>query len=318
MKNLLMTIEYDGSGFHGWQEQPGLRTVQGELQEALLKVTGSPISVNGTSRTDAGVHALGQCCSFNLEPDIPLDNLKRALNNSLSFGKTISGNIPGDIRILDIKEMPEEFHARFDCRGKTYRYVLNAGAPNAFRGKYCYYTKAWALANHYQMGSAEVNQADSAEANRDIEVNELGALDLDAMREAAKVICGTHDFACFQAAGGTPRETTVRTIFDLRIRTENGEFSNSNQKPNPNTPLVNGMDITNLPSHNWIPGDVVIETTGDGFLYNMVRIIVGTLVEVGQGRRTVDSVREAIESCDRTKAGHTAPPNGLYLGRIYF
>lgn len=311
MKNLLMTIEYDGSGFHGWQEQPGLRTVQGELQEALLKVTGSPISVNGTSRTDAGVHALGQCCSFNLEPDIPLDNFKRALNNSLSFGKTISGSIPGDIRVLDIKKMPEEFHARFDCRGKTYRYVLNTGAPDAFRGKYCYYTKEWA--------HADGNRVDSANANReDLTVNEGSALDLDTMREAAKIICGTHDFACFQAAGGTPRETTVRTIFDLRIRTADGEFSESDLNADPSTPLVNGMDITNLPNHNWLPGDVVIEITGDGFLYNMVRIIVGTLVEVGQGRRTVESVKYAIESCDRTKAGHTAPPNGLYLGRIYF
>ena len=297
MKNILLIFEYDGSNFHGWQEQPGLRTVQGELQEALQKVTGSTISVNGTSRTDAGVHALGQCCSFNLEQDIPLENLKRALNNSLSFGKTISGTIPGDIHILDVKEMPEEFHARFDCKGKTYRYVINTGEPEAFRGKYCYYV----------FGDRKTDDSSEEEASGG------GSFDIKAMREAAKLIVGTHDFACFQAAGGTPRETTVRTIFDLRVRREDEDCPYP-----PNTPLVNGMDISNVPEHNWLPGDLVIEVTGDGFLYNMVRIIVGTLVEVGQGRRTVDSVKEALESCDRTKAGHTAPPNGLYLGRIYF
>ena len=298
MKNILLTLEYDGSNFHGWQEQPGLRTVQGELQEALIKVVGSPITVNGTSRTDAGVHAFGQCCSFELEPDIPLDNLKRALNNALSFGKTISGTIPGDIRVVDVEEKPEGFHARFDCKGKTYRYVINTGEPEAFKGKYCYYVTS---TRNREEDSAESGEAAST------------PLDIESMRAAAKLILGTRDFACFQAAGGTPRESTVRTIYDLRIRQD----KNDCPWP-PNTPLVNGMDITNLKEHDWSLGDIAIEITGDGFLYNMVRIIAGTLVEIGQGRRTVESLAEALETCDRTKAGHTAPPNGLYLGRIYF
>ena len=254
MRNILLIIEYDGSEFHGWQYQPDVRTVQGDLEEAIKAVTGEDITVAGTSRTDAGVHALGQCCSFNLEGTIPLDNLRRALNNQLSRGKTISGTIPGDIRIVDCKEMPEEFHARFDCKGKTYEYLLNEGEPDAFRGRYCYF-----------VGSK---------------------LDIKAMSEAATHLIGEHDFAAFQASGGTPRETTVRNISEINLDADSG--------------------------------NMVIRITGDGFLYNMVRIIVGTLVEVGEGRRTPESVKEALESLDRKNAGHTAPAEGLYLEQIYF
>ena len=258
MKNVLLTIEYDGSQFHGWQEQPNQRTVQGELQKALSEITGQEIKVNGTSRTDAGVHALGQCCSFSGEFGIPLDKLMLATNNLLSQGRTGGGTKPGDIRIVDVKEVPEGFHARFNCVKKTYRYLINTGEPHPFNRNYCYYVDP--------------------------------ILDLAAMEKAAAYIVGTHDFACFQAAGGTPRETTVRTIFELRI----------------------------TPKTDWKSGEIEIEITGDGFLYNMVRIIVGTLVEVGQKKRSIESVREAIESKDRTLAGHTAPPEGLYLAKIYF
>ena len=259
-KNYLLTIEYDGSRFHGWQEQPGLRTVQGELQDALSKVLGEEITVAGTSRTDAGVHALGQCCSFMGDFGIPTEKIMLAVNNMLSSGRTGGGTMPGDIRIIGCREMPLDFHPRFDCRGKTYMYVINPGSPNIFRRNYCYYVD--------------------------------GPLNLEAMKEAAKYIEGTHDFVCFQSAGGTPRESTVRTIYSLEIdgSYEGGELSS----------------------------DIIIKVTGDGFLYNMVRIIVGTLVEVGQGRRSPESIKEAIEAKDRTLAGHTAPPCGLFLSRIYF
>ena len=263
MSSYLLIIEYDGSGFHGWQRQPNKRTVQGELEDAIKSVTGEDVTVNGTSRTDAGVHALGQCLSFALENSIPPDNLKLALNNRLSRGKTISGSIPGDIRIRDCREVPEEFNARFDCVGKTYKYVISTGTPDAFRGKYCYFVNS--------------------------------TLDMDAMTEAAGYIECTHDFAAFQSAGGTPRETTVRTVSKIDI--------------GPDTDDAEGTEGI---------GDISIRVTGDGFLYNMVRIIVGTLVEVGEGRRSPESVREAIESMDRSMAGHTAPAEGLYLERIYF
>ena len=254
MKNILLTIEYDGSEFHGWQRQPEERTVQGTLEEALEKLLGEEVSVNGTSRTDAGVHALGQCCSFSGDFGIPTENIKGALNNLLSDGKTISGSLPGAIIVLDCKEVPEGFHARFNCTKKTYIYKISTGEANAFDRKYKYFVP--------------------------------GKLDIKAMGKAAGYIVGTHDFACFQSAGGTPRETTVRTVFDLKIDIEKE--------------------------------DVNIEITGDGFLYNMVRIIVGTLVEVGQGRRSPESVKEAIEAMDRSLAGHTAPAEGLYLSGIYF
>lgn len=253
-RNLLLTIEYDGSEFSGWQRQPERRTVQGELERVLSKVCGVPVQINGTSRTDAGVHGLGQRASFKLESGIPTDKIKLAANNILAGGKNLAASV-GDVRILNVEEMPSEFHARFDAKGKKYRYVIyNGDDQNIFRRKYCYQVQK--------------------------------PLDVEAMQKAAKHIVGTHDFACFQSAGGQERETTVRTVF--------------------------GLDIFRKDQ------DVVIEISGDGFLYNMVRIITGTLVEVGLGRRNADDLVGIIESADRTKAGHKAPAEGLYLVEVYY
>ena len=250
----MLTIEYDGSEFSGWQRQPERRTVQGELERVLSKVCGVPVQINGTSRTDAGVHGLGQRASFKLESGIPTDKIKLAANNILAGGKNLAAQV-GDVRILEVKEMPSEFHARFDAKGKKYRYVIyNGEDQNIFRRKYCYQVQK--------------------------------PLDVEAMQKAAKHIVGTHDFACFQSAGGQERETTVRTVFGLDV------FRNDQ--------------------------DVVIEISGDGFLYNMVRIITGTLVEVGLGRRSSDDLVGIIESADRTKAGHKAPAEGLYLVEVYY
>ena len=123
-RNLLLTIEYDGSEFSGWQRQPARRTVQGELEKVLSKVCGVPVMINGTSRTDAGVHALGQRASFKLNSGIPTDKIKLAANNILAGGKNLASQV-GDVRILDVQEMPEDFHARFDSKGKKYRYVIS-------------------------------------------------------------------------------------------------------------------------------------------------------------------------------------------------
>lgn len=251
----MLTIEYDGTDFSGWQRQPEVRTVQGELEAALSKVCGTPIQISGTSRTDAGVHALGQRASFNGDFGIPTERIARAVNNMLSGGMHSKSKC-ADVRIVEVEEMPEDFHARFDAKGKTYRYIIkDDGKQDIFRRNYCYQVS--------------------------------GALNVEAMKAAAKYIQGTHDFACFQAAGGTPRETTVRTIYGLEI-----ERTQEN--------------------------DVVIEVTGNGFLYNMVRIIAGTLVEIGQGKINSEDILTIIESKDRQKAGHTAPPEGLYLVEVYY
>lgn len=253
-RNILLTIEYDGSGFSGWQRQPHARTVQGELEQVLSRVCRCEISLNGTSRTDAGVHALGQRASFRGDFGIPTDKIMLAANNLLAGGQNSQIGV-GDVRITEVCEMPPDFHARFDSKGKTYRYVIrNSEEPDIFQRSYCYQVKK--------------------------------ALNLEAMRAAAEHIVGTHDFKCFQAAGGNERLTTVRTVHSLDIYTQEKS--------------------------------VIIEITGDGFLYNMVRIIVGTLVEVGLGKKTAKELPKIIESKDRQNAGHTAPAAGLYLVKIYY
>lgn len=253
-RNIFMTIEYDGSGFCGWQRQPNVRTVQGRLEEVLSHVCGTPIKINGTSRTDAGVHALGQCASFRGEFGIPTERIMLAANNILTGGRQALKGI-GDVRITALCEMPQDFHARFSARGKQYRYLIrNLPEPDIFRRRYCYQV--------------------------------LQPLDIEAMRKAAAYIVGTHDFKCFQAAGGEEKETTVRTIYHLDID-RRGD-------------------------------DVVIEISGDGFLYNMVRIITGTLTEVGLGRRRPQELADILASRDRQQAGHTAPAAGLYLVEVYY
>lgn len=263
-RNIWLKIAYDGSGFYGWQRQPDKRTVQGVLEEALSKFCGCEIQLQGTSRTDAGVHALGQCASFKGDFGIPAERIPQAVNNYLAGGMSALNPV-GDVRIIEAKEMPPEFHARYDCKGKTYRYIIrNAVDKDVFRKNYC-----------YQMQNF---------------------LDVDRMKEAAAYIVGTHDFACFQTSGGTERETTVRTVHSLtvdrQIKTQEGDR------------------ITDC--------DIIIEITGDGFLYNMVRIIVGTLIEVGLGKREPEDLERVIASKDRSNAGYTAPAAGLYLKEIYY
>ena len=256
-RNFLLTIEYDGSGFSGWQRQPDVRTAQGQLEEVLSHVMGKPVLINGTSRTDAGVHALGQQASFSGEFGIPTDRIQMAVNNLLAgkgggFGKL--GRV-GDMRITKVEEKPADFHARFDSLGKRYRYIIGNGPDvDIWRRKYAY------------------------------QITER--LDEKAMQEASLYIVGTHDFACFQAAGSNERETTVRTIYSLTVKRQGD--------------------------------DVILEVTGDGFLYNMVRIITGTLVEVGLGKRKPEELAAVIKSCDRRNAGHTAPAEGLYLAEVFY
>ncbi len=253
MKNILITIEYDGTNFSGWQIQPDVRTVQGEIEHVLKYIAGEEIHIHGTSRTDAGVHALGQCATFDWNNNMPIEKLGLVMNRRFGAGGLGRSGSPGDIKIVGVKEMPEGFHARYDCKGKTYRYVIDRSG-DIFRRNFTYQFPE--------------------------------PLDIASMREAAAYIVGTHDFKCFEATGSTPRETTVRTISELTIEESDEQ--------------------------------IIFEVTGDGFLYNMVRIIIGTLVEVGIGRKTPSDLPRIIESKCRQEAGFTAPPQGLYLKEIYF
>ena len=253
MSNILLKIAYDGSKFHGWQKQPGQRTVQGELEEVLGGILGSEISVEGTSRTDAGVHALGQRATLRGEFGIPVEKIPIAANNLMT-----------DIAVLSAERKPEGFHARFSAAGKTYiyRYAI-APEIKVFLRPY-----ASILAKKPDTGR---------------------------MSEAAKYIEGTHDFACFQAAGGAERASTVRTVFSISVIEK----------------II--MDAAGNPYEA-----VEIEVTGDGFLYNMVRIIAGTLADAGIGKIAPGEIKSIIDSADRTRAGATAPPQGLYLKEVYF
>ena len=254
-KNVLIRIEYDGTGFCGWQIQPEGRTVQGEIEHVLRYIAGHEVHIHGTSRTDSGVHALGQCATFDWDSNMPVEKLPEVMNRRFGAGGEGRSGAPGDIRILSAEVMPDDFHARYSCKGKTYRYVID-------------------------------KTGDIFARNRALQYPGADRLDIEAMRKAASHITGTHDFKCFETAGGTPRESTVRTVSALDISDEKDS--------------------------------IIIEITGDGFLYNMVRIIVGTLIEVGEGRKSAEDIPAVIESRDRGKAGFTAAPQGLYLKEIYF
>ncbi len=257
MKNILLTIAYDGTGFCGWQRQPDQRSVQGEVEHTLSVVCAKPIQINGTSRTDAGVHAYGQRANFLADFSIPADKIPTVSNGM--FASAVSGKgrrAAGDVAILSAEEVPFDFHARFHAIGKKYIYkIKNSSVPDPFHRNYCYQIRK--------------------------------NLDLDVMKWAAIHLTGTHDFKCFQAAGGKELESTVRTIYSIRIVQSNQD-------------------------------NIELEIIGDGFLYNMVRIITGTLVDVGLGKKKPEEIPNIISGRDRQRAGHTAPPQGLYLSEVFY
>ena len=283
MKNVLLTIEYDGTNFCGWQKQPNERTVQGVLEAALSRITGTEVRLDGTSRTDSGVHARGQRATFSGEFGIPVDRIKPAVNNLLT-GSTMSVGENADVRIVWAEEVPAGFHARFDSRGKRYRYAIrNAAEIPVFDRNYRFLVER--------------------------------QLDTDAMREAAAYIIGTHDFRCFQATGSFERKTTVRTVSALDI-TEiplPGEPG-----PVPAEPVQPGTGQGPAEPAQQPARDILIDISGDGFLYNMVRIIAGTLIETGLGKRRPEDMKKVIEWLDRTAAGFTAPPQGLTLMEVFY
>ncbi|MFH5805909.1 tRNA pseudouridine(38-40) synthase TruA [Alienimonas sp. DA493] len=263
-RTVRLRVSYDGTDFFGWQVQPGTRTVQGELQEAIFKLTGERRTVVAAGRTDAGVHALGQVCHFRTNTPTPARRL----------GPALAPHLPPDVAVLEGRDVPPHFHSTRDAVSKTYRYVfLNDDAPHPLARRFAWRVRPDARGNG-------LNDA--------------------AMREAAAHIVGRHDFACFQSAG-SPRPDTVRTVHRLTL-TRAADWPAWSPVP---------KDEAN-PDGPWL----FLEVTGDGFLYNMVRAIAGTLAEVGMGKRPPESVQQLIAGRDRTRAGQTAPPQGLYMVRV--
>ncbi len=241
MKNIKLTVEYDGTSYHGWQIQDNALTVQKVIGDAVLMLTGEACEIIGCSRTDTGVHACAHVSNFFTHSKIPPERFAYALNTKL----------PEDVVIKRSEEVVPEFHSRFWAKGKRYRY--NSLYPSALMRNRAYHV--------------------------------LKPLDTDLMRKAASRFLGKHDFSAFRASG-SDTFTSERTITDVLIE-QNGET-------------------------------ISFEVQGDGFLYNMVRIMAGTLVEVGYGRIPADSVQEIILSKNRKLAGRTAPAHGLYLEQVFY
>ncbi|MDY3929040.1 MAG: tRNA pseudouridine(38-40) synthase TruA [Clostridia bacterium] len=244
MRNIKLTIQYDGTNYHGWQVQENAVTVQEVMENALKRLTGVKPRISGCGRTDTGVHAMNYICSFKTESNIPCDRFPYAINRFL----------PADVVCKRAEDMASEFDAHRSAVGKTYSYlILNSQYPDAF-----YHNRAW----HYRYD-----------------------LDVEKMKKAGEYFCGTHDFIGFAASGFTVK-TTVRTIHSVKI------------SKNENI--------------------IKIDVCGNGFLYNMVRIIAGTLVFAGNGKINAEDIPDIIESKDRKRAGITAPACGLYLSEVYY
>lgn len=244
MRNIKLTIQYDGTAYHGWQSQKNAITVQEVLENAIYKLTGARPRVTGCSRTDTGVHAKHFVCNFGSETTIPCDKFPLALKSFL----------PKDIVCLSAEDESPEFHSRYSAKQKRYTYYIqNSVLPDAFKVNY-----AW----HYSF-----------------------PLDVEEMQKAAEAFLGEHDFIGFAASGFTVK-TTVRTIYDISVTRDD--------------------DM------------VKISVLGNGFLYNMVRIMAGTLAFVGSGKINADEMEDIIASCDRKRAGITAPPEGLYLTEVFY
>ena len=245
MRNIKLTIEYDGKNYAGWQSQPGKESIQSEIENAISDITGENIEIFGSGRTDAGVHAYGQVANFHTNSEIDISKIPYAINAKLKKS----------IVIKKAEEVPEDFHARYNVKEKTYQYRIN-------------------------------NDEFPSALDRYREFHIPYKLNIDAMKEATKFFEGEHDFKAFMSSGGNKKKTTVRKLSKCKLIQKDGR--------------------------------IIIELTGNGFLYNMVRIICGTIVDVGLGKIDISQVPLIIESKDRTLAGRTLPPHGLYLKEVKY
>ena len=248
MRNIKLTIEYDGGRYDGWQrlgKDSGQTTIQGKIEEVLRKMTGeSDLTVDGSGRTDAGVHAYAQVANFHTNSTMKCYEIKHYLSRYL----------PRDIAVFDVQEVDERFHSRLNAKSKKYVYRIATGeVPCVFDRKYTYYC--------------------------------FDRLDIPAMKKAASYLIGKHDFKAFSSIRRT-NKSTVREIYDIDIYDDGKEIQ--------------------------------ITFRGNGFLYNMVRIIVGTLLEVGKGERPASDMKRILESKDREQAGPTAAAQGLFLLEVEY
>lgn len=250
MRRLALIIAYDGTNYGGWQRQLNAPSIQETLEEAIERQFHEKVHVMGSGRTDAGVHALGQVAAFDMEHPIPADKLLMALNS----------NLPDDIRILKIQEVPADFHPQYQAKKKTYVYRFFNGPV---------------MLPEYRLNSALV----------------LEKLDLEAMGKALSYLEGEHDFAAFRASGGQ-NLTTVRHIYEVKL--------------------------TCRPAGALGASLIEIAVTGNGFLYNMVRIIAGAALEVGRHKIPPENLQKALLTGDRELLGPTAPAKGLRLEKVEY
>ena len=244
MRNLKVTMGFRGTNYHGFQRQPNGITVQEVVETALSQLFNEPVTIQGCSRTDTGVHAKEYCFTMQTEKQLPERN----------FTRGACGYLPEDISIYRVEEMPPEFHARFSCKAKEYMYrIHNSESKNPF--------------------------------TTDLELLYRRKMDVPLMQEAAQHFVGTHDFATF-CTNYTEKQNTIRTIHDITIEKQG------------NT--------------------VILLVKGNGFLYNMVRILVGTLLSVNEGRIAVSELDDLLASKNRVLAGITAQAHGLYLNRVFY
>lgn len=246
-RNIKIVLQYDGTRYDGWQKQKNTEwTIQGKLEAVLEKMAGKSIEVHGSGRTDGGVHALGQVANFHLPEE--------CLQTPASIKTYLNQYLPEDIMVLDAEEAPARFHSRLNAQLKVYEYrIETAEKKNVFERKYCYGLEK--------------------------------ELDINAMRRAAEILEGTHDFKSFCSLKKT-KKSTVRTLAAVKVKKEGTK--------------------------------VILSYEGNGFLYHMARILTGTLIEVGLHKRTVESVRAALNSYDRSQAGKTAPAEGLFLVKVSY
>ncbi|MBN2565076.1 MAG: tRNA pseudouridine(38-40) synthase TruA [Candidatus Eisenbacteria bacterium] len=244
-RNIKLVVEYDGTEFAGWQVQPGERTVQGVLEGALSDLAGEETRLTGAGRTDAGVHALGQVANARTCLELPVGDVKRAIN----------ARLPDDVLVTDVSDVPASFHARFDATSRAYLYLMSGLQSPLWR------RNRWFV--RYK-------------------------LDLPAMRAALETLAGEHDFGSFCLTGSEPAHQRCRVAH------------------------------ISLECHGEIGDLIVLRVTANRFLRGMVRSIVGTLVEVGRGRITATEFESILNARDRSAAGPTAPPWGLYLQEVRY
>ncbi len=245
MRNIKITIEYDGTNYYGWQKQPRGPTIEQEIEKTLKNMTGEDISLSGSGRTDSGVHAFAQVANFKTNSNI----------KSIEFQMGLNSSLPKDITILDAKEVDPDFHAQFSAKSKTYIYkILNSPHPSALLRK-----RVWLVP---------------------LELN------INYMKEAAEYLIGEHDFKAF-AQSGIEVKMTVRNVLNVSLE----------QKEN------------NI---------ILFSIEATGFLKRMVRLIIGTLVQVGKGKITPSDFVEILNSGEKTKFVYAAPPQGLYLKEVKY